>query len=57
MSAFVNDALLAYSAALERASYEAMPMTAEEQMWTRRATETFVGDDDDDWDALFPIET
>ena len=57
LSAFVNAALVAYSAALERASYEAMPMTAEEQMWTRNAAETFVGDDNDDWDAMFAIET
>ena len=57
LSAFVNDALVAYSTALERASYQAMPTTAEELLWTRKASEAFVGDDNDDWDALFPIDT
>ncbi len=56
LSAFVNDALLAYSAEQERAIYEAAPLTVAEQAWTRSAAASFVGDDDDDWDALFPVE-
>lgn len=56
LSAFVNDALLAYSAEQERAIYEAAPLTVAEQAWTRSAAAGFVGDDDDDWDALFPVE-
>lgn len=56
LSAFVNDALTAYTADLERSLYEAMPLTDDEQAMTVVAAATFVGEDDEDWDALFPTE-
>ena len=56
LSSFINDALVAYSAELERALYEAMPLTADERAVTAAALATFVGDDDEDWEAMFPDE-
>ena len=56
MSAFVNDALIAYSLELEQALYQRMPPTAAERATAQAASASFVGDDDEDWDALFPTE-
>ena len=54
LSSFVNDAIVAYTAELERKLYEAIPPTAAENSWTQTAAKVFVGDDDDDWDAMLP---
>lgn len=43
-----NDANLAYAA---------MPETVAEQAIVRAAAATFVGNDSEDWDALFPPES
>lgn len=54
--AFVNEALIASSAQLEREIYEAKPLTTDERAWTAAVAVAFVGDDDEDWDALFPSD-
>ena len=56
LSAFVNDALIAYSLELEQALYQRMPPTAAERATAQAASASFVGDDDEDWDALFLTE-
>jgi hypothetical protein len=53
LSSFVNDALLAYSAEVERRMYEATPTSPEESSWASASASSFIGDDDDDWEALF----
>ena len=55
LSSFVNDAVVSYTAELERAIYESFPLTQDEQGWTKGAASRFTGDDDEDWDALFPV--
>ena len=55
MSAFVNEALVAYTTEIERALSKEAPRTNEERTWLRVAAESFVGDDNEDWDALFPV--
>ena len=50
------DAQMTYSVELERSHYEALPPTDEEQEMVQAASASFVGDDDDDWDALLPAE-
>ncbi len=54
LSAFVNDAVIAYTVELERAVYEQLPATAEETDWAQASAARFVGDDDEDWEQLFP---
>jgi hypothetical protein len=57
LSSFVNDAIVAYTAELERKLYEDMPSTPAEDAWTQKAAQVFVGDDDEDWDALLPADS
>lgn len=57
LSSFVNDAIVSYTAELERKLYEAMPPTPEEDASAISAAKAFVGDDDEDWDALLPAES
>ena len=54
MCTFVNDALIACSLEFERARYEAIPASADDRALALHASASFVGDDDEDWDALFP---
>jgi hypothetical protein len=54
LSSFVNDAIVAYTAVLERKLYEVIPPTLDEDAWARTAANKFVGEDDEDWDALLP---
>ena len=54
LSAFVNDAVIAYTAELERALYEQIPVTGDEVSWAQASAARFVGDDDEDWEQLFP---
>jgi hypothetical protein len=56
LSSFVNDAIVSYTAELERKLYEAMPPTPEDASATS-AAQAFVGDDDEDWDALLSEES
>jgi hypothetical protein len=57
LSSFVNDAIVSYTAELERKLYEAMPLTPAEDASATSAAQAFVGDDDEDWDALLPEES
>jgi hypothetical protein len=52
LSAFVNDALIAYNNAIERRLYQVSPPTADEQAWARNSAVLFIGEDDEDWDVL-----
>jgi hypothetical protein len=53
LSSFVNDALVAYSAEVERRMFKETPVCGEEASWAGTSAALFVGDDNEDWDALF----
>ncbi len=57
LSTFLNDALIAYTADLELAAYKAQPLTATETAMAQASAESFSGDDDQDWEALYPAST
>ena len=54
LSSFVNDALVAYTNELERIAYTAAPLSDDERQLALVSAASFVGEDDEDWDAVFP---